>query len=131
MLQKIRELSKHLAIYGAGDVAIQALNFLLLPFYVRYLSQADYGVLALLASIEATVKLFFRWGVDGAFMRFWYDCEDERARQRLRHLLGCVPFGHRRSIRRGSDRSRKISCAALWPGAPVTPPPGCVPDPHI
>jgi len=87
LLQKIRELSKHLAIYGAGDVAIQALNFLLLPFYVRYLSQADYGVLALLASIEATVKLFFRWGVDGAFMRFWYDCDDERARQRLASTL--------------------------------------------
>lgn len=28
-------------------------------------------------------------------------------------------------------RSRNISCAALCPGAPVTPPPGCVPDPHI
>jgi O-antigen/teichoic acid export membrane protein len=87
LLQKIRELSKHLAIYGAGDVAIQALNFLLLPFYVRYLTQADYGVLALLASVEATVKLFFRWGVDGAFMRFWYDCEDEHARQRLASTL--------------------------------------------
>jgi O-antigen/teichoic acid export membrane protein len=87
LLQKIRELSKHLAIYGAGDVAIQALNFLLLPFYVQYLTAADYGVLALLASIEATVKLFFRWGVDGAFMRFWYDCEDERARQRLASTL--------------------------------------------
>lgn len=87
MLQKIRELSKHLAIYGAGDVAIQALNFLLLPFYVRYLTQADYGILALLASTEATVKLFFRWGVDGAFMRFWYQCDDVPARQRLASTL--------------------------------------------
>jgi O-antigen/teichoic acid export membrane protein len=87
LFQKIRELSKHLAIYGSGDVAIQALNFLLLPLYVNYLSKADYGVLALLASVEATVKLFFRWGVDGAFMRFWYDCEDERARQRLASTL--------------------------------------------
>ena len=87
MLQKIRELSKHLAIYGAGDVAIQALNFLLLPFYVQYLTAADYGVLALLASTEATVKLFFRWGVDGAFMRFWYQCEDDLARQRLASTL--------------------------------------------
>lgn len=87
MLQKIRELSKHLAIYGAGDVAIQALNFLLLPFYVRYLTPADYGILALLASTEATVKLFFRWGVDGAFMRFWYQCEDDLARQRLASTL--------------------------------------------
>jgi O-antigen/teichoic acid export membrane protein len=87
LFQKIRELSKHLAIYGSGDVAIQALNFLLLPLYVRYLTKADYGVLALLASVEATVKLFFRWGVDGAFMRFWYDCEDDRARQRLASTL--------------------------------------------
>ena len=83
MLQKIRDLSKSLAIYGAGDVAVQAINFLLLPVYVQYLTKADYGVLALLASVEAPVKLFFRWGVDGAFMRYWYDCQDERARQRL------------------------------------------------
>ncbi len=83
MLQKIRELSKSLAIYGAGDVAVQAINFLLLPVYVEYLTKADYGVLALLASVEAPVKLFFRWGIDGAFMRYWYDCEDDRARQRL------------------------------------------------
>jgi O-antigen/teichoic acid export membrane protein len=87
LFQKIRELSKHLAIYGSGDVAIQALNFLLLPLYVKYLSKADYGVLALLASVEATVKLFFRWGIDGAFMRFWYDCADERERQRLASTL--------------------------------------------
>lgn len=87
MFQKIRELTKHLAIYGSGDVAIQALNFLLLPLYVKFLSKADYGVLALLASVEATVKLFFRWGVDGAFMRFWYDCADEHERQRLASTL--------------------------------------------
>jgi O-antigen/teichoic acid export membrane protein len=87
LLQRIRELPKHLAIYGAGDVAIQALNFLLLPLYIRYLTQADYGVLTLLASVEATVKLFFRWGVDGAFMRFWYDYDDDRGRQRLASTL--------------------------------------------
>ena len=83
MLPKLRELAKNLAIYGLGDVAIQAVNFALLRVYVQYLSPADYGILALLGAIEAPVKLFFRWGIDGAFMRFWYDCEDERARQRL------------------------------------------------
>ena len=87
MRQKLRELSKNLAIYGAGDVAIQAVNFLLLRFYVEYLTPADYGILALLAGIEAPVKLFFRWGVDGAFMRYWFDCEDERDRQRLSSTL--------------------------------------------
>jgi O-antigen/teichoic acid export membrane protein len=85
--QKIRELSKNLAIYGLGDAGIQAVNFLLLPIYVQYLSKFDYGVLALLASVEAVTKLFFRWGVDGSFMRFWYECEDEDARQRLSSTL--------------------------------------------
>jgi O-antigen/teichoic acid export membrane protein len=83
LLQKIRELSKNSAIYGLGEVAIQVVSFLLLNVYVRYLSPADYGVLALLGSVEAVAKLFFRWGVDGSFMRLWYDCEDDRARQRL------------------------------------------------
>ena len=87
MVTKLRALSKNLAIYGAGDVAIQALNFLLLPLYVRYLSETDYGIIALLAAVEAPAKLLFRWGVDGAFMRFWYDCEDERARQKLASTL--------------------------------------------
>jgi O-antigen/teichoic acid export membrane protein len=85
--QKIRELSKHLAIYGLGDAGIHAVNFLLLPVYVHYLSKFDYGVLALLASVEAVTKLFFRWGVDGSFMRFWYDCDDDHARQRLSSTL--------------------------------------------
>ncbi len=83
MVQKLRELSKNLAIYGLGDVAIQVVSFLLLSVYVRYLTKADYGVLALLGSVEAVAKLFFRWGLDGSFMRFWYDFDDERGRQRL------------------------------------------------
>ncbi|CAN5854333.1 N/A [soil metagenome] len=86
-MTKLRELSRGLAIYGLGDVAVQVMNFLLLPLYVLYLSRADYGVIALLAAVEAPAKLFFRWGIDGAFMRFWYDCPGERERQRLASTL--------------------------------------------
>ena len=82
-MSRFRELTTGTAIYGTADVAIQALNFLLLPIYVLYLSKTDYGILALLAAVEAPAKLFFRWGVDGAFMRFWYEQDDEAFRQRL------------------------------------------------
>ena len=68
-------------------MAIQIVNFLLLRVYVHYLTKTDYGVIALLAAVEAPAKLFFRWGIDGAFMRFWYDCEDTAARQRLASTL--------------------------------------------
>ena len=83
MLHKIRELSKDSAIYGFGDVAVSLVNFLLLPLYVTYLSDADYGVLALLGAVEVITKIVARWGLDGSFMRFFYDCEEQPDRQRL------------------------------------------------
>jgi O-antigen/teichoic acid export membrane protein len=83
LLQKIRELSKNLAIYGLGDVAISVVSFLLLPLYVQYLTAGDYGALRLLGSVEVLAKIFFRWGLDGSFMRFYYDAETAAARQKL------------------------------------------------
>ena len=83
MPQKIKDLGKQLAIYGAGDVAVSAINLLLLPIYVRYLSERDYGVLGLLGAVEVIAKILFRWGLDGSFMRFFYDSDETRARQRL------------------------------------------------
>jgi O-antigen/teichoic acid export membrane protein len=83
LFQKIRELSKNLAIYGLGDVAISVVNLLLLPLYVSYLTPEDYGALRLLGSVEVITKIFFRWGLDGSFMRFYYDYEDAASRQRL------------------------------------------------
>jgi O-antigen/teichoic acid export membrane protein len=80
---KVRELGKQLAIYGAGDVAVSAVNLLLLPIYVEYLSERDYGVLGLLGGVEVIAKIFFRWGLDGSFMRFFYESDDEPGRQRL------------------------------------------------
>jgi O-antigen/teichoic acid export membrane protein len=83
LFQKIRELSKDLAIYGAGDVAVSIVNFLLLPLYIRFLTPVDYGVLAQLGAVEVVAKIVFRCGLDGSFMRFYYDYEGDRDRQRL------------------------------------------------
>ena len=83
MLQRLRALGRDLAVYGAGDVATQAISFLLLPIYVRFLSPGEYGVLALLLAVEMLAKILFRWGVDASFMRMYYDCPDDAARRRL------------------------------------------------
>ncbi len=83
MLARLRNLFRNLAIYGAGDVAMSIVSLLLLPVYTRYLSPSDYGIIAMLLTIEAVAKILFRWGVDTAFMRMFYDCADAPARQRL------------------------------------------------
>jgi O-antigen/teichoic acid export membrane protein len=83
LFDKIRQLSRDSAIYGLGDVGVSLVNFLLLPLYVEYLSDRDYGVLGLLGAVEVIVKILARWGVDGSFMRFYFDCETAADRQRL------------------------------------------------
>lgn len=83
MGSKLRELSKNITIYGLGDVAVSIVGFFLLPVFVDYLDATDYGVLAILGSIEVIGKIVFRFGLDGSFMRFYYECETERERQRL------------------------------------------------
>jgi O-antigen/teichoic acid export membrane protein len=76
-------LTRNVAIYGAGDVAITAVGILLLPVYLKYLQQEGYGALALLIGVEALTKILFRWGLDGAFMRYYHDCETPAERVRL------------------------------------------------
>lgn len=83
MFQKVKTLTLNLATYGMGDVATHLVGFLLLPLFTRYLTKDDYGVWSLLLTASLIAKIVFRWGVDASFMRFFYDCEDDRARQRL------------------------------------------------
>jgi O-antigen/teichoic acid export membrane protein len=82
---RLKHLTKGVAIYGAGDAAISIVNFLLLPVYVKFsfLTAADYGALATLGSVEAFAKVLNRWGLDGAFMRFYHEREPGAARQRM------------------------------------------------
>jgi O-antigen/teichoic acid export membrane protein len=83
VFDRIKGLFRNLAIYGLGDVATSLVSLLLLPIYTRFLTPADYGAIAMLLTVEAVAKVVFRWGVDTAFMRLYYDCTDQAARQRL------------------------------------------------
>jgi len=82
--ETVRKLGKGVVIYGAGDAGLAIVSFLLLPIYVKggYLLEADYGALALLVALETFAKVLCRFGLDGAFMRFYHD-DGGRARQRM------------------------------------------------
>ena len=80
-----KHLTKGVAIYGAGDAAIQIVNFVLLSVYVKggFLNAVDYGALLILISVETFAKVISRWGLDGAFMRFYHDRDEGPDRQRM------------------------------------------------
>lgn len=87
MRKPLGALTRNVAIYGAGDVAVTAVGILLLPIYLTYLQQEGYGALGLLIGVEALTKILFRWGLDGAFMRYYHDCETPAERVRLTSTL--------------------------------------------
>lgn len=83
MFAKVRALSRDVTVYGLGDVAVSIVNFCLLSLYVKYLDAADYGVIGILGSLEVAAKIAFRFGLDGAFMRLFYERDRQADRQRL------------------------------------------------
>jgi O-antigen/teichoic acid export membrane protein len=84
---RLSALVKNLLVFGLGDVANSIVGMALLPLYLNYLTVDNFGALALLGTVEVVTKLTFRWGVDGAFMRLYYDCETQTEKQQLASTL--------------------------------------------
>lgn len=84
-----------MAIYGAGDAAMQIVNLLLLAVYVKYdyLIEEDYGAIALIIAVEMVAKVVSRWGLDGAFMRFFHESPTGGPLERLTSTIVWFTLG--------------------------------------
>lgn len=83
VLDAVRRLFGHVAVYGSGEVALFAVNVLLFPVYTRVLEPAGYGALGLLLALRAFLRPLNQLGLDESFLRFHYDCETDAERQAL------------------------------------------------
>lgn len=83
VFDNVGRVARQLAAYGTAEVAVLAVNFLLLPVYTRVLTTREYGAFALLLVCEAFFKPLFRWGLDTAFLRFHYECRTDDDRRLL------------------------------------------------
>jgi len=73
MLERLKELVRHSAIYGLGSIVSRVLAVLLLPLYTRYLSPADYGLIETLIALSAVLTALVAQGMKSAFFRFYFD----------------------------------------------------------
>lgn len=73
-------LLKHSTIYGLGNLLSRAVAFVLLPFYTRYLTPADYGVLELIDVTSSLIAIVLNLGIASAMGRFYYDLESSDQR---------------------------------------------------
>src|SRR5205823_14346302 len=79
MLERLKELFRHSAIYGLGSIVARILAVLLLPLYTRYLSPTDYGLIETLVALAAVLTALVAQAMKSAFFRFYFDsAEPER-----------------------------------------------------
>ncbi|HEX3051812.1 MAG TPA: oligosaccharide flippase family protein, partial [Aggregatilineaceae bacterium] len=64
--------------YAISDMLKQAVNFLLLPLYTAYLSEADYGILSIALAASAVLEVVYGLAMRGAVGRLYFDQRDER-----------------------------------------------------
>ena len=82
MLQSIKRLTKHSAVYGVGHIVSRFIGFLLLPIHTNIFLPEQYRTPALLFSSLAILNVIFSYGMDVAFLRFFIlaDSKDEKHR---------------------------------------------------
>src|SRR5438132_1403691 len=73
MIERLKELVRHSAIYGLGSIVSRVLAVLLLPLYTRYLSPSDYGLIETLIALSAVLTALVAQGMKSAFFRFYFD----------------------------------------------------------
>src|SRR3989441_1642301 len=80
MIERLKELLRHSAIYGLGGIVSRILAVLLLPLYTRYLSPSDYGLIETLVALSAVLTAFVAQGMKSAFFRFYFDSAEPARR---------------------------------------------------
>ena len=71
-------LLKHSLIYGFGNIVQKFLSIFLLPIYTRYLTPADYGILALLGILKMIVGTVTVCGLTNGISRYFHYTKQEK-----------------------------------------------------
>ncbi|HEX4484472.1 MAG TPA: lipopolysaccharide biosynthesis protein [Solirubrobacteraceae bacterium] len=83
MLGYLKRLLTTGAAYQFGDIVAKGIALVTIPLYTRHISPAGYGAANSLLTAVILASIFLRVGVGEAFIRFYFDDEDQRRRARI------------------------------------------------
>ncbi len=83
MLGYLKRLVTTGAAYQFGDIVAKGLALLTLPLYTRHLGTEAYGAAETLLTAVILASILLRVGVGEAFIRFYFDDEDQARRERI------------------------------------------------
>ena len=90
MFDNVRRVARQAVAYGTADVTFLAINVLLFPVFANVVPASEYGAYGVLLGWEAVIKVVFRWGLEGAFLRLYYEQPTDEARRRLAGTIAIV-----------------------------------------
>lgn len=82
MLQSLKRLTRHSALYGLSNVLGRSMAFLLVPVYTHFIPPEEFGYFGLIYSFIALMNVVFIYGMDAAFLRF-YLLDESKKRETL------------------------------------------------
>lgn len=80
---RLWQLLKESAVYGLSGIVTRSLTIFLVPIYTRVFTPADYGTMAIIASITAVAACFLGLGAEAGVSAYFYDSDDEQHRADL------------------------------------------------
>ncbi|HEV3070146.1 MAG TPA: oligosaccharide flippase family protein [Solirubrobacteraceae bacterium] len=83
MLAYLKRLLRTGAAYQAADIAAKAIAVFTLPLYTRHVSSGEYGAYNSLLTAVILSSIFLRVGLGEAFVRFYFEDEDQARRDRI------------------------------------------------
>lgn len=81
VLGELQTAVRHSLMYGLGNVATKAVGFLMVPFYTRYLSPKDYGILKILDLSMSLFGMFLGMGLIAALLRCYARADSDEKRR--------------------------------------------------
>ena len=117
----LRKLAGASVVYGLGSVLARGLAFVLLPVYTRYLTPAEYGIVALTVTCTVVLGMLYPLGLRGAVSRTYYESGTvEERKDRVGTLwIAMLLFAAVAAL--VLDRVGPALAAALLPGVPFHP----------
>ena len=80
---RLVSLVRDTTFYSAGLILRRGLGVLTLPIYARFLSSADFGIIAIVTTVRDLLTVLYEMGTPNSSARFYYDCRTDLERRRL------------------------------------------------
>jgi O-antigen/teichoic acid export membrane protein len=83
MLQKLKNLFQESFVYSAGSIVIKLGGFLMMPLYIKYTTNDEFGLIMLLEVIFQFIQAIAGWGLKGGFQRYYYGDNSKKEQDSL------------------------------------------------